>query len=95
MSKRQSVTFSDRAMAELRGKRQSVTFSDRAMAELREEAKQVSITVSDLLRRIVDHWLERPRYQRVPMALDPRAITNIQPSDSPLLRQATKKADNK
>ncbi len=38
--------------------RQSVTFSDRAMAELRAEAKRIGITVSDLVRRIVDQWRE-------------------------------------
>jgi hypothetical protein len=39
--------------------RQSVTFSDQAMAELRIEAKQLGMTVSNLLRIIVDRWKER------------------------------------
>jgi antitoxin component of RelBE/YafQ-DinJ toxin-antitoxin module len=38
--------------------RQSVTFSDQAMAELREDAKRIGITVSDLVRRIVDQYRE-------------------------------------
>jgi hypothetical protein len=38
--------------------RQSVTFSDQAMAELRAEARRIGITVSDLVRRIVDQYRE-------------------------------------
>jgi hypothetical protein len=39
--------------------RQSVNFSDRAMAHLRAEAQRIGISVSDLLRRIVDQWLDQ------------------------------------
>jgi hypothetical protein len=38
--------------------RQSVTFSDQAMADLRADAKRIGISVSDLVRRIVDQWRE-------------------------------------
>jgi hypothetical protein len=34
--------------------RQSVTFSDQAIVELRSEAKRIGISVSDLVRRVVD-----------------------------------------
>jgi hypothetical protein len=36
--------------------RQSVTLSDQAAAVLRAEAERIGISVSDLLRRIVDQW---------------------------------------
>jgi len=38
--------------------RQSVTFSDQQIADLRAEAKRIGITVSDLVRRIVDQYRE-------------------------------------
>jgi hypothetical protein len=38
--------------------RQSVTFSDQQIADLRAEAKRIGITVSDLVRRIVDRYRE-------------------------------------
>jgi hypothetical protein len=44
--------------------RQSVTFSDQAMAELRSEAKRIGITVSDLVRRIVDQWRDNKPNER-------------------------------
>jgi hypothetical protein len=40
--------------------RQSVTFSDQAIVELRSEAKRIGISVSDLVRRIVDQWRDMP-----------------------------------
>jgi hypothetical protein len=40
-------------------KRQSVTFSDQAIEALRTEARHLGISVSDLLRRIVDRWKEK------------------------------------
>lgn len=36
-----------------------MTFSDQAIETLRAEARRLGISVSDLLRRIVDQWIDR------------------------------------
>lgn len=74
-------------------KRQSVTFSDQAMVDLRNEAKRIGVTVSDLVRRIVDSWRDDAVVYNGPPLVD--LITNITPlAASPLLQAATKKANS-
>lgn len=54
--------------------RQSITFSDPAVEALRARAHTLGISVSDLVRRVVDEWRE-PKPAR-PMRL-PTASTMI------------------
>jgi hypothetical protein len=46
------------------GTRQSVSLSDRQHAALQQEADRIGISISDLIRRIIDQWRDLPKPAR-------------------------------